>query len=57
MVELGAGVGRFTAELAQRAAQVIAVDFVEDVIRKVIFQMQPWFVFFLYFFFISSQLF
>uniref|UniRef100_A0A1S3BWB8 phosphoethanolamine N-methyltransferase n=1 Tax=Cucumis melo TaxID=3656 RepID=A0A1S3BWB8_CUCME len=34
VVELGAGVGRFTAELAQRAAQVIAVDFVEDVIRK-----------------------
>ena len=45
MVELGAGIGRFTSELAQRAAQVIAVDFVEDVIRKVIFQMQPWFFF------------
>ncbi|XP_031738143.1 phosphomethylethanolamine N-methyltransferase isoform X2 [Cucumis sativus] len=34
VVELGAGIGRFTSELAQRAAQVIAVDFVEDVIRK-----------------------
>lgn len=41
VVELGAGIGRFTAELAQRAAQVLAVDFIEDVTRKVIFQMQP----------------
>lgn len=34
VVELGAGIGRFTAELAQRAAQVLAVDFIEDVTRK-----------------------
>lgn len=40
VVELGAGIGRFTAELAQSAAHVLAVDFIEDVIKKVIFQMQ-----------------
>ncbi|XP_038878463.1 phosphomethylethanolamine N-methyltransferase-like isoform X2 [Benincasa hispida] len=34
VVELGAGIGRFTAELAQRAAQVLAVDVIEDVIKK-----------------------
>ncbi|XP_060968935.1 phosphoethanolamine N-methyltransferase 2 isoform X2 [Cannabis sativa] len=35
VVELGAGIGRFTGELAQKAGQLIALDFIEDVIRKV----------------------
>uniref|UniRef100_A0A803P7K5 phosphoethanolamine N-methyltransferase n=1 Tax=Cannabis sativa TaxID=3483 RepID=A0A803P7K5_CANSA len=34
VVELGAGIGRFTGELAQKAGQLIALDFIEDVIRK-----------------------
>jgi hypothetical protein len=29
VLELGAGIGRFTAELAQHASSVVAVDFVE----------------------------
>ncbi|XP_062118017.1 phosphoethanolamine N-methyltransferase 2 [Humulus lupulus] len=34
VVELGAGIGRFTGELAQKAGQLIALDFIEDVIKK-----------------------
>ncbi|KAI8790401.1 phosphoethanolamine N-methyltransferase [Biomphalaria glabrata] len=34
VVELGAGIGRFTAELARKAKKVIAVDFIEDFIRQ-----------------------
>ena len=35
VLELGAGIGRFTAELAQKAGQVISLDFIESVIKKV----------------------
>lgn len=34
VVELGAGIGRFTGELAQKAGQVLALDFIESVIKK-----------------------
>ncbi|KAK8569429.1 hypothetical protein V6N13_046484 [Hibiscus sabdariffa] len=34
ILELGAGTGRFTGDLAQKADWVIAVDFVEDFINK-----------------------
>ncbi|XP_050216694.1 phosphomethylethanolamine N-methyltransferase isoform X2 [Mercurialis annua] len=34
VLEFGAGIGRFTGELAQKAGQVIAVDFIESVIKK-----------------------
>lgn len=36
VLELGAGIGRFTGELAQKAGQVISLDFIESVIKKVI---------------------
>ncbi|WRX18697.1 hypothetical protein QQP08_011184 [Theobroma cacao] len=35
ILELGAGIGRFTGELAQKAGHVIALDFIESVIKKV----------------------
>lgn len=35
VLELGAGIGRFTSELAKTAGQVIALDFIESVIKKV----------------------
>lgn len=35
VLELGAGIGRFTGELAKKAGQVIALDFIEGVINKV----------------------
>ncbi|RZC61268.1 hypothetical protein C5167_023026, partial [Papaver somniferum] len=34
VLELGAGIGRFTGELAKEAGQVIALDFIENVIKK-----------------------
>ncbi|KAM7479643.1 hypothetical protein LguiA_027856 [Lonicera macranthoides] len=34
ILELGAGIGRFTGELAQKAGQVIALDFIDSVIKK-----------------------
>ncbi|XXG80019.1 hypothetical protein AAC387_Pa09g0974 [Persea americana] len=34
VLELGAGIGRFTGELAKDAGQVIAVDFIDSVIKK-----------------------
>jgi len=34
VVELGAGIGRFTAEIAKKAKSVVAVDFMEDFINK-----------------------
>ncbi|OMO51411.1 hypothetical protein COLO4_37682 [Corchorus olitorius] len=34
ILELGAGIGRFTGELAQKAGNVIALDFIESVIKK-----------------------
>ncbi|XP_010461685.1 PREDICTED: phosphomethylethanolamine N-methyltransferase-like [Camelina sativa] len=34
VLELGAGIGRFTVELAQKAGEVIAVDFIESDIQK-----------------------
>lgn len=36
MLELGAGIGRFTGELAQKAGEVIALDFIESAIQKVL---------------------
>lgn len=35
MLELGAGIGRFTGELAKKAGQLIALDFIEGAIKKV----------------------
>lgn len=37
VLELGAGIGRFTGELAQKAGEVIALDFIESAINKVLF--------------------
>jgi phosphoethanolamine N-methyltransferase len=34
-LELGAGIGRFTGELAKDAGHVLALDFIESVIKKV----------------------
>ncbi|GMY23964.1 phosphoethanolamine N-methyltransferase 1-like isoform X1 [Fagus crenata] len=34
ILELGAGIGRFTGELAKKAGQLIALDFIESVIKK-----------------------
>ncbi|KAG5022194.1 hypothetical protein JHK85_018536 [Glycine max] len=34
VVELGAGIGRFTGELAKKAGQLLAVDFIESAIKK-----------------------
>ncbi|XP_010533969.1 PREDICTED: phosphomethylethanolamine N-methyltransferase [Tarenaya hassleriana] len=34
VLELGAGIGRFTGELAQKAGEVIAIDFIESAIKK-----------------------
>ncbi|KAF5203175.1 Phosphoethanolamine n-methyltransferase, partial [Thalictrum thalictroides] len=34
VLELGAGIGRFTGELAKEAGQVLALDFIESVIKK-----------------------
>ncbi|KAK8558198.1 hypothetical protein V6N13_073871 [Hibiscus sabdariffa] len=34
ILELGAGIGRFTGELAQKAGHVIALDFIDSVIKK-----------------------
>lgn len=35
VLELGAGIGRFTGELAKKADHVLALDFIESVIKKV----------------------
>lgn len=35
VLELGAGIGRFTGELAKEAGHLLAVDFIESVIKKV----------------------
>ncbi|XP_068647147.1 phosphoethanolamine N-methyltransferase 1-like [Aristolochia californica] len=34
VLELGAGIGRFTGELAKDASHVVALDFIENVIKK-----------------------
>ncbi|KAJ7975230.1 Phosphoethanolamine N-methyltransferase [Quillaja saponaria] len=34
VLELGAGIGRFTGELAQKAGQVVALDFIESAVKK-----------------------
>ncbi|XP_074290008.1 phosphoethanolamine N-methyltransferase [Silene latifolia] len=34
VLELGAGIGRFTGELAKKAGQVVALDFIESVIKQ-----------------------
>lgn len=36
VLELGAGIGRFTGELAKKADQVLALDFIDSAIKKVI---------------------
>ncbi|BAS73841.1 Os01g0695100 [Oryza sativa Japonica Group] len=35
VLELGAGIGRFTGELVKTAGHVLAMDFIESVIKKV----------------------
>lgn len=35
VIELGAGIGRFTGELALKAGQLLAVDFIDTAIKKV----------------------
>jgi 16S rRNA A1518/A1519 N6-dimethyltransferase RsmA/KsgA/DIM1 with predicted DNA glycosylase/AP lyase activity len=35
VLELGAGIGRFTGELAKTAGHVLAMDFIESAIKKV----------------------
>jgi phosphoethanolamine N-methyltransferase len=35
VLELGAGIGRFTGELAKTAGNVLALDFIESAIKKV----------------------
>ena len=40
VLELGAGIGRFTGELAQKAGQVVALDFIESAIKKVTVVLQ-----------------
>lgn len=35
VIELGAGIGRYTAELAKEAEHVLAMDFIESAIKKV----------------------
>ena len=37
VLELGAGIGRFTGDLAKEAGHVLALDFIESVIKKVDF--------------------
>ncbi|XP_057747668.1 phosphomethylethanolamine N-methyltransferase-like [Arachis stenosperma] len=34
VLELGAGIGRFTGELAEKAGQLVALDFIESAIKK-----------------------
>ncbi|OIW10134.1 hypothetical protein TanjilG_21971 [Lupinus angustifolius] len=34
VLELGAGIGRFTSELAQKAGQLLALDFIDSAIKK-----------------------
>lgn len=34
VLELGAGIGRFTGELAEKAGQILALDFIDSVIKK-----------------------
>jgi ubiquinone/menaquinone biosynthesis C-methylase UbiE len=36
VLELGAGIGRFTGELAKTAGHVLALDFIESAIKKVL---------------------
>lgn len=35
VLELGAGIGRFTGDLAKEAGQLVAIDFIDSVVRKV----------------------
>lgn len=35
VIELGAGIGRFTAEIAKTAGHVLAMDFMQNLIKKV----------------------
>lgn len=35
VLELGAGIGRFTGQLAEKAGQILALDFIDSVIKKV----------------------
>lgn len=36
VLELGAGIGRFTGELAKKAGNVLALDFIGSAIKKVL---------------------
>lgn len=36
VLELGAGIGRFTGELAKTAGNLLALDFIESAIKKVL---------------------
>lgn len=36
VIELGAGIGRFTGDLAKSAGHVLAMDFMENLIKKVV---------------------
>ena len=38
IIELGAGIGRFTGELAKQAGRILACDFMENAIKKVLDQ-------------------
>ena len=43
VLELGAGIGRFTGELAKTAGNVLALDFIESAIKKVLkFEMSSY---------------
>jgi phosphoethanolamine N-methyltransferase len=41
VLELGAGIGRFTGELAKEAGHVLALDFIDSVIKKVSYLSCP----------------
>lgn len=35
MLELGAGIGRFTADFAEKAGHLVTMDLIESLIKKV----------------------
>lgn len=42
VLELGAGIGRFTGDLAEKAGELVAVDFIEEVTKKVLWLFLLW---------------
>jgi len=42
VIELGAGIGRFTGELAKTAGRVVAMDFMDNLIKKVLLTDGSW---------------